>query len=311
MAEPYASLVAGLVDLLETGKLSDLKIVCGEKEFAVHKTIICCQSKPLMAMCTNGMKESQESVIDLTFDTEPCVSRLVDFLYRCDYDELDDDSEDASPDNRDTKNDTVAPWNEPASHSSNANTADSASATVLRQLSLHVDMYVLADKYDLDSLGVLAQQKFARAADQPGRTRKPVHLAVLETIPRIYAVTGEHNGNLREIVVEYVRLRRSGRSNRDPSPASTEKNGWFREQIAHLFQTVPGFALDVSRSWLQEPYLGYCDNDSCGRVARGPKFVCGPCQGGNAASPRGRNGGLQSLWALEEEYGQRRGGSWG
>ena len=35
-----------------------------------------------------------------------------------------------------------------------------------------------------------------------------------------------------------------------------------------LLKSVPDFAFDVSRSWLETPYLGYCEGEDCGRILR-------------------------------------------
>lgn len=139
---------------------------------------------PALQTNTRG-QESQESVIDLTVDTEPCVSRLVEFLYSCDYDALEDDNHDASMDRSDTNNDNVDSEDETDDHSNirearvlskidriinsgiEANKKTWVSM-ISRQLSLHVDMYVLADKYDIVSLGHLAKEKFEGVAKKSG-----------------------------------------------------------------------------------------------------------------------------------------------
>lgn len=255
-----------------------------------------------MAMCTNGMKacailfqppfpnphtdirgqESQESVIDLTVDTEPCVLRLVDFFYRCDYDALEDDTEDASSEDADAKDGTSVLGNHSSSdEDAKASTyltkwpkLDHAPVTP-RQLSLHVDMFVLADKYDIASLADLARMKFKEAAYEPNHSHQgspvrypPPKLSVLETIPRIYAVTGEHNRGLRDVVVEYARLSRS----------HLEHGNVFTDKLAELFESVPDFAVEVSKSWLKMPYLGYCEKEHCGRTLRYTNILCGPCR---------------------------------
>ena len=42
--------------LLESGRFSDLTIVCSGQEFKVHKTIVCMQSAFFMACCEGGFK---------------------------------------------------------------------------------------------------------------------------------------------------------------------------------------------------------------------------------------------------------------
>lgn len=136
-------------------------------------------------------------------------------------------------------------------------------------------MYVLADKYDIPSLGELAKKNFeaVAAALSPlyGATHTLPTFPVLDTIPRIYAATGEHNRALRDAVVEYTRLQRT----------KTDSSYLFTSRIAEIFDMVPEFAADVSRSWLRVPHLGYCEGEDCGRVlrARERKALCDGCGG--------------------------------
>ena len=159
----------------------------------------------------------------------------------------------------------------------------------IRQLSLHVDMYVLADKYDIASLGELAKKKFRSLPKQSGLDTPS--LPVLEMIPRIYAVTGEHNRGLRDVIVEYARVQRT----------RTEWKTPFTDRIAELLETVPEFAVEVLQSWLKLPYLGFCEVWNCGRLVREQKIVCGPCGdlGRNRHRPQSRRPSPPPEWSSE------------
>ena len=147
-------------------------------------------------------------------------------------------------------------------------------STTPRQLSLHLDMYVLADKYDIASLGDLAKKKFEEEAKSyiPFFSEFPV----LDMIPRIYAVTGEHNRALRDVVVEYARLQRTKPNYRDSWTTPIAITDLFRNRIESLFESVPEFAIDISRSWLKTPYLGYCKGDY-GNILCETKVTCAWC----------------------------------
>ena len=179
------------------------------------------------------------------------------------------------------------PWG-PSNQSGNKSaTKVSMSPMTSRHLSLHVDMYILADKYDIASLGELAKKKFEEVAKQcsPFSSKCPI----LDTIPRIYAVTGEHTRGLRDVVVEYARLQRTKIDNRNIFTDKIDTSP-FTDQIESLFESVPEFAVDVARSWLNMPYLGYCEVEDCGQIIREQKTGCRSCgqSGQNGPGGRGR-----------------------
>lgn len=149
-------------------------------------------------------------------------------------------------------------------------------ATTARQLSLHVDMYVLADKYDIASLSDLAKKKFEQKAKAtmygPYFTESPV----LDLVSRIYAVTGEHTRGLRDVVVEYTRLQRTKIDSGRDMNATDVTNPWT-SQVQSLFESVPDFSADISRSWLETPYLGYCKVMDCWQILREQEIACPSC----------------------------------
>lgn len=137
-------------------------------------------------------------------------------------------------------------------------------------------MYVLADKYDIGSLGDLAKKKFDELANN---CRLPSYstFPVLDMIPRIYAITGEHNRGIRDAVVEYARLDRSRMGISNTWTNKIEISDAFTTQIESLFESVPEFAVDISCSWLEMPCLSYCDAKDCGKILREQSLTCTPC----------------------------------
>lgn len=49
--------------LLDTGKYSDLTIICGDKKFKVHRSSVCVQSKPIAVMVDTGALVSAASFL--------------------------------------------------------------------------------------------------------------------------------------------------------------------------------------------------------------------------------------------------------
>ena len=199
------------------------------------------------------------------------MSRLLDFLYRCDYGALEPDEEGSLDDGGADTEAALLGEDDTGYPPSKVPSSERHVPISPRQLSLHVDMYILADKYDITSLGALALKKFQISIGQARRepmtdSLSQSKLAILANIPRIYALTSDHNGGLRDIVVEYARLQRS----RDSTPA-------FTTELRKLFDTVPEFAIDVLLGWLDTPFLAHCRDFDCERVLRKQELTCGSC----------------------------------
>ena len=138
------------------------------------------------------------------------------------------------------------------------------------ELLLHVDMYVLADKYGIVPLRKLAKERFegvARGLSPFWENRPSSVFPVLEIIPRVYSVTGEHNRDLRDVVVRYTRLQRT-----------LTHSGLFSEKVRELFESIPEFAVDVSQSWLELPYLSYCRVAGCWEILEKTGVICKSCE---------------------------------
>ncbi|KAK5111419.1 hypothetical protein LTR85_012149 [Meristemomyces frigidus] len=96
MSGPVESLMQGLAELYESGKLSDFEISCGRYTFNVHKAVICAQSKYFHVPCGREYAEGQRGSIKLkaveeSDDDEACddpeaVKLMVQFFYHLEYD---------------------------------------------------------------------------------------------------------------------------------------------------------------------------------------------------------------------------------
>ncbi|WPB01084.1 uncharacterized protein RHO25_005704 [Cercospora beticola] len=105
--------------------LTDFVISCGEREWRVHKFLLRLHNGPLAAACQGDWKEAQQGRIDLSADPASAIDALVQYLYRFDYEV-------------------------PATESD-------------RELSLHTQVLIAADKYKLHDLAELAETKFGES----------------------------------------------------------------------------------------------------------------------------------------------------
>jgi len=78
-------LMNALRTLLEIGKYSDLKIVCGQKTYAVHRAIICSRSGFFDGACSNPFREAETGTINLSEDDAEAVDHMVHYFYHLDY----------------------------------------------------------------------------------------------------------------------------------------------------------------------------------------------------------------------------------
>lgn len=73
--------LSDMADILESGRFSDITLICQGKEFKAHKIILASRSPVFSAMFEHGMKESRESIVEIP-DIEPEIMKeLLKFIY--------------------------------------------------------------------------------------------------------------------------------------------------------------------------------------------------------------------------------------
>jgi hypothetical protein len=113
----------------EDGKFSDFTILCDGKEYHVHRCFIAPQSKYFERACTGMFKEGAERKIELKEDLTSMVDRMVYYFYNFNY-------------------------------RTSSNSTKPAEMIAWPALSVHIQMYSIADKYDVPGLRTLALEKF-------------------------------------------------------------------------------------------------------------------------------------------------------
>ncbi|KAI9832043.1 MAG: hypothetical protein M1819_004587 [Sarea resinae] len=81
-------LVSEVTRSKETGQYSDLTIICGSRQFKVHRNIVCPQSKFFEVACNSGFKEASTGEILLPEDDPNEIEHLIAYLYTGKYDKL-------------------------------------------------------------------------------------------------------------------------------------------------------------------------------------------------------------------------------
>ncbi|KAK4545961.1 hypothetical protein LTR36_002525 [Oleoguttula mirabilis] len=140
-ANPASSLVLGAKELLATAIYSDITLVCGDKQFKAHRSILHPQSSVFRKLFSGNYKEDGQKTIQL--DDDPTTFRvLLNFFYTFTY------------------TDNSRPPTEPLS-------------------AFTIRIYAIADKYDVPPLRDLAAQKL-RSVCQPA-TNLDDYISAIQT----------------------------------------------------------------------------------------------------------------------------------
>ncbi|KAH9826501.1 hypothetical protein Tdes44962_MAKER00464 [Teratosphaeria destructans] len=200
--------------LLKSGDYSDLRIKCGDKEFKVHKAIVCARSEYFAKACKPGAfkvspgtcsvsenesvsslltmsKEGEDGIItlqaattdddedDVSLDDPEAVKLMIDFLYCHDYE---------APVVFITVDEAnIGVSGQKITPSGDCNTV------------MHAKMYALGSKYSIPSLQTVALGKFMEAASYAWNTDDFV-----TTIGLVYTNTPDEDKGLRDIAARTI-----------------------------------------------------------------------------------------------------------
>ena len=165
------SLIHGAASLLDSEKYSDLTITTLTRSFKVHKAIVCTQSKVFAAMSDAGFRESTTSILPLEHDDPATVERMLTFLYTGDYDQCQPHGTD-----------------------------NNGKPFVDAMLMANTLVYSIADKYDIEPLKLLAEDKFLNAVFQsfPPLICKDFQ----DIVATVFSTTPDTDKGLRSIVTD-------------------------------------------------------------------------------------------------------------
>lgn len=151
---------------MDSGKYSDLKLVCQGLEFKVHKAIICTQSPVLAAACDGGFQEAATNIININEFDSGTIKRMIQFMYKGDYDNggeeqgsiasvetLDQELEIAQLDDADTS--SPSKLDNSSGYNKDTITRPTTANITLR----HVHVNAIADYYNIPQLKELANTK--------------------------------------------------------------------------------------------------------------------------------------------------------
>ncbi|RKK27001.1 hypothetical protein BFJ66_g16860 [Fusarium oxysporum f. sp. cepae] len=170
----------------ETGLYSDLKITCCNKQYQVHKAIICPRSCFFRSACENHFQESQSNVINLPEDDPEAVDSMIYYIYNGYYPKMDPGTQGISKDRL-----AAAGWKLETF-------GEFTGGLQVKFLVLHAKVYALAEKYDVLGLKEMAQRCFRIISNCGGCCSKEF----AQACEFVYTTTIDSDRGLRDVVVQ-------------------------------------------------------------------------------------------------------------
>lgn len=197
---------------------SDMIIICGQKEYKVHRAIICPRSTFFTAAFkgqfkvsiywedhgskADGEQEATTATITLDDDDPSTVDRMLLYLYTLDYpdaDVQDIPAKDVAMDNSlppDPQNKTSTATGEEMDSGTVSELGESATLDDPRMMN-NVLVYAIAEKYDIPELKDLAKRKFETLVNS-----KWPHEDLDTVTEAIFSTTPDGDMGLRQVVID-------------------------------------------------------------------------------------------------------------
>ncbi|CAI6302668.1 unnamed protein product [Periconia digitata] len=187
---------AGIKELLVSEKFSDVTVLCGADKYKLHKAIMCTQV-PFFASAIRFKKEGKDAIIELHGEDPLAVAAVVDFVYKSDYKPLMlEDGEDHR-----WKFDHAACQHHEVVCDPDTCLFECSTCSKLvwgkpEEMSLHINVYQLADMYQISNLKQLAFRNFQNTASDFWDTK--------EFVEAVHSVGRSDHDELKEVIIATV-----------------------------------------------------------------------------------------------------------
>ncbi|PYH76649.1 hypothetical protein BO82DRAFT_346685 [Aspergillus uvarum CBS 121591] len=170
MAADFESLRLLLSRIRKYGAYSDLTVLCESFTFRVHRCIVCPQSRFFDKAISGQFQEASTGHVTLEDDPR-IVAKMIDYLYCADYEDsyeypieelVQGTLEPPKSEEQQNEISTIDEIAESAESAESAENNIAAAASVLvkqRRALINAEIYVIADKYQIEGLKTLAKQK--------------------------------------------------------------------------------------------------------------------------------------------------------
>ncbi|KGO38935.1 Uncharacterized protein PEX1_049590 [Penicillium expansum] len=247
-------LLHGLASIRFDSKYSDLTIVCGDEEHAVHKCIVCPRSGFFAEACDGGFEGL--TINRVVLDDEPTlVKQMVEYLYTLDYHvEVLSQQTDPSP-----QSNGEAGEDNPEQ----LDGIDEEAATACNTLSVHISMYSLADRMCIHGLKALSKEKLEKEL-----TRRQLDSSTFpHATHEIYKSTTASDQGLRDLIVKITMdnlvCLRTGSKTTDPTEAETGVESGPVAFTDSLVKSVPQFSSDLAVAMMDRTVADWNRHGMC------------------------------------------------
>ncbi|MCJ1435433.1 hypothetical protein MMC27_004806 [Xylographa pallens] len=180
-------LVDSLASVKKTSKYHDLVIRCQDREWKVHRVVICLRSKFFEKACDGNFQEGRTGEITLAEDDAEVVDRVIDYLYRLDYDDK--------------------------PKTANVESSDGP-------LVMNANVYAIAHKYEIRSLKKVARRKTMEALET-----NPNHKSFSSAVDIVWTTTPLHDRGLRDLFLPVIVENQKTLREKDDFKDSVRANG--------------------------------------------------------------------------------------
>ncbi|KAI1819443.1 BTB/POZ protein [Xylaria intraflava] len=207
------SFATALTSARENGQFTDFTLICEGREYAVHRIVLSCYSKVFAAAFRSGMKEATSGRYEMNEDDPFMVYRMVQYMYSGTY-----------------KDQPGMP---------NSEQQESASA-----LQIHARMFMLADKYQIDELEIVAVERYKELL----MSQRDV-AAFLGSIPDVFKITLDSKRAIRTAAVHFARCHLG---------KAIQNHDSLKRKYDEMAMDVPDFPAELLDSYLNVPSLVCC-----------------------------------------------------
>ncbi|KAE8554265.1 hypothetical protein EYB25_002803 [Talaromyces marneffei] len=197
LERPHQGISAMWGRYLESGEYSDFLVTCGNREFHVHRLVICPRSSYFRLMCKDNFKEGITQKLELVDEDPDVFQSVLTFLYTGIYETC-----------KITGNEEIE--NTPSTERSCNSSEDSENDDENQQhqggrpattedILAHVQLYASGDKFDIRDLKEVSSKMFRNQLNRTSVEK----LNIPDIIRAVYTSTPHNDAALRPVLIDY------------------------------------------------------------------------------------------------------------
>lgn len=186
---------------LESGEYSDFLVTCADREFHVHRLVICPRSSYFRLMCKDHFKEGITQKLELVDEDPDVFQSVLTFLYTGIYETCKitgSEEIESTPSTERSCNSSEDSENDDESQSHSQQHQGGRPATT-EDILAHVQLYASGDKFDIRDLKEVSSKMFRNQLNRTPADK----LNVPDIIRAVYTSTPHNDSALRPVLIDY------------------------------------------------------------------------------------------------------------